>query len=137
MGYLFSVKDRQVCFNGEAYGDLKTPTYFGEPNFLDGDLSLPPTKENITAVSLAFTKLFINTGGMFLDPDYYNDKHNRDGRLFVNYSKSKLGGFDAEDAYLKHGLEEFNEGDWDLKVDRLHLPNEKTRSDLLEFLNDL
>ena len=57
--------------------------------------------------------------------------------LFVNYSKSKLGGFDAKDAYLKQGLAEFNEGDWDLKVDRLHLPNEKTRSDLLGFLNDL
>ena len=90
MGYLFSVKDRKVCFNGKSF-EIQKPSYFGEPNFLDGDLSLPPTKENITAVSIAFTLLFMNSGGMFVDPNYFGDKHNRDGRLFVNYSKIKDG----------------------------------------------
>ena len=57
--------------------------------------------------------------------------------LFVTYSKYKIGDFDQKEAYFKQGLEEFKEGDWDLKVDRLHLPSEKTQSDLLKFLKDL
>ncbi|HBX25836.1 MAG TPA: adenylate/guanylate cyclase domain-containing protein [Gammaproteobacteria bacterium] len=57
--------------------------------------------------------------------------------LFVTYSKYKIGDLDEKEAYFKQGLEEFKEGDWDLKVDRLHLPSEKTQSDLLKFLKDL
>ncbi|MBU26131.1 MAG: adenylate/guanylate cyclase domain-containing protein [Gammaproteobacteria bacterium] len=57
--------------------------------------------------------------------------------LFVNYSKSKLGRFDQKDVHFKQGLKEFKDGNWDLKVDRLHLPNEETRLDLLDFLNNL
>ena len=98
MGYLFSVKDREVCFNKKSF-EVQKPSYFGEPNFLDGDLSLPPTKENITAVSIAFTFLFMNSGGMFVDPNYFGDKHNRDGRLFVNYSKMAISIFLVQGIY--------------------------------------
>ena len=47
MGYLFSVKNNQVYCNQEAIGNTKNPSYFGVNNFIDGDLSLPATKENI------------------------------------------------------------------------------------------
>ena len=57
--------------------------------------------------------------------------------LFVNYSKSKLGGFDQNDVYFQEGLKEFKEGNWDLQVDRLHLPDGETQSDLLDFLKNL
>ncbi|MED5225779.1 MAG: tetratricopeptide repeat protein, partial [Pseudomonadota bacterium] len=57
--------------------------------------------------------------------------------LLVNFSKKKLDSFDGEDMYLKQGLEEFKEDSWDPKVDRLHLPDEKTQSELLSFLNNL
>ena len=57
--------------------------------------------------------------------------------LFVNYSKSKLGGFDQNDVYFQKGLKEFKEGNWDLQVDRLHLPDGETQSDLLNFLKNL
>ena len=57
--------------------------------------------------------------------------------LFVNYSKSKLGGFDQNDVYFQEGLKEFKEGNWDLQVDRLHLPDGETQSDLLNFLKNL
>ena len=57
--------------------------------------------------------------------------------LFVNYSKSKLGGFDQNDVYFQEGLKEFKEGNWDLQVDRLHLPDGETQSDLLDFLENL
>ena len=57
--------------------------------------------------------------------------------LFVNYSKSKLGGFDQNDVHFKEGLNEFKEGNWDLQVDRLHLPDGETQSDLLDFLKNL
>ena len=89
MGYLFSVKNRQVYFNEEAIGDTNKPSYFGVNNFIDGDLSLPATIENITAVSSAFTHLFMNAGGQFFNPDFLRD--NRYGRLDVNYSKIKDG----------------------------------------------
>ena len=55
--------------------------------------------------------------------------------LFVNYSKSRLGGFDQNDVHFKEGLNEFKEGNWDLQVDRLHLPDREIQSDLLDFLN--
>ena len=57
--------------------------------------------------------------------------------LLVNFSKNKLDGLDKEDMYLKEGLEEFKEDSWDLKVDRLHLPDEETQTNLLNFLNNL
>ena len=57
--------------------------------------------------------------------------------LLVNFSKNKLDSLDKEDMYFKEGLEEFKEDSWDLKVDRLHLPDEETQSDLLKFLNNL
>ncbi len=57
--------------------------------------------------------------------------------LFVNYSKSKLGGFDQNDVYFQEGLKGFKEGNWDLQVDRLHLPDGETQSDLLDFLENL
>ena len=57
--------------------------------------------------------------------------------LFVNYSKSKLGGFDQNDVYFQEGLKEFKEGNWELQVDRLHLPDGETQSDLLDFLKNL
>ena len=57
--------------------------------------------------------------------------------LFVNYSKSKLGLFDQNDVYFQEGLKEFKEGNWDLQVDRLHLPDGETQSDLLDFLRNL
>ena len=57
--------------------------------------------------------------------------------LFVNYSKSKLGGFDQNDVYFQEGLKGFKEGNWDLQVDRLHLPDGETQSDLLNFLKNL
>ena len=34
MGYLFSVKNRQVYFNEEAIGDTNNPSYFGVNNFI-------------------------------------------------------------------------------------------------------
>ncbi len=89
MGYLFSVKNRQVYFNEEAIGDTKHPSYFGVNDFIDGDLSLPATIENITAVSSAFTHLFMNAGGQFFNPDFLKD--NRYGRLDVNYKYVKDG----------------------------------------------
>ena len=57
--------------------------------------------------------------------------------LFVNYSKSKLGGFDQNNVYFQEGLKKFKEGNWDLQVDRLHLPDGETQSDLLDFLKNL
>ena len=57
--------------------------------------------------------------------------------LFVNYSKSKLGGFDQNDVYFQEGLKGFKEGNWELQVDRLHLPDGETQSDLLDFLKNL
>ena len=78
MGYLFSVKNNQVYCNQEAIGNTKNPSYFGVNNFIDGDLSLPATKENIGAVSNAFTHLFMNAGGQFFNPDFLED--NRVGR---------------------------------------------------------
>lgn len=57
--------------------------------------------------------------------------------LLVNFSKNKLDSLDKEDMYFKKGLEEFKEDSWDLKVDRLHLPDEESQSDLLNFLNNL
>jgi len=55
----------------------------------------------------------------------------------VNFSKSKLDALDKEESYLKKGLKEFKEDSWEPKVDRLHLPDEKTQLDLLNFLNSL
>ena len=55
----------------------------------------------------------------------------------VNFSKSKLDALDTEEPYLKKGLEEFKEDSWEPKVDRLHLPDEKTQLGLLNFLNSL
>ena len=89
MAYLFSVKNNQVYFNQEAIGNTNNPSYFGVNNFIDGDLSLPATKENIGAVSSAFTHLFMNTGGRFYNPDFFED--NRYGRLDVNYKYIKDG----------------------------------------------
>ena len=57
--------------------------------------------------------------------------------LLVNFSKNKLDSLDKEDMYFKEGLEEFKEDSWGLKVDRLHLPDEESQSDLLNFLNNL
>ena len=57
--------------------------------------------------------------------------------LFVNYSKSKLGIFDQNNVHFKEGLKEFKESNWDLQVDRLHLPDGETQSDLLDFLENL
>jgi len=57
--------------------------------------------------------------------------------LLVNFSKNKIDSLDKEDMYFKEGLEEFKEDSWDLKVDRLHLPDEESQSDLLNFLNNL
>ena len=37
MGYLFSVKNRQVYFNEEATGDINKSSYFGVNNFIDGE----------------------------------------------------------------------------------------------------
>ena len=94
MSYLFSVKDRQVYLNEQAVGDTKEPSSFGTfgaDNFNDGDLYLPATIENISSVANAFTHFFMNTGGQFIDPDFFVDKNDRDGRLFVNYSKIKDG----------------------------------------------
>ena len=89
MGYLFSVKNNQVYFNQEAIGNTNNPSYFGVNNFIDGDLSLPATKENIGAVANAFTHLFMNAGGQFFNPDFLED--NRVGRLDVNYKYIKDG----------------------------------------------
>ena len=52
-------------------------------------------------------------------------------------SKSKLDALDKEESYLREGLKEFKEDSWEPKVDRLHLPDEKTQLDLLNFLNSL
>ena len=60
MGYLFSVKNNQVYCNQEAIGNTKNPSYFGVNNFIDGDLSLPATKENIGAVSNASSFNFLH-----------------------------------------------------------------------------
>ena len=55
----------------------------------------------------------------------------------MNYSKSKLSGFDQNDVCFQEGLKEFKEGNWELQVDRLHLPDGETQSDLLDFLENL
>ncbi|MDC3348286.1 hypothetical protein OAV60_03060 [Paracoccaceae bacterium] len=56
--------------------------------------------------------------------------------IFTNYSKNKINIFDKEDASFKEGLRKFKDGSWELKVDRLHLPDKMKKSDLINFLTN-
>tara|TARA_Y100000588_G_scaffold359127_1_gene417885 strand:+ start:752 stop:2650 length:1899 start_codon:yes stop_codon:yes gene_type:complete len=57
--------------------------------------------------------------------------------LLVNFSKNKLDNFDKNSSDFQKGFEEFNDGDWPSKIERLHIPDDKTRSELTEFAESL
>ena len=57
--------------------------------------------------------------------------------IIKNYAKKQLNILEDGDSSLLQGLAEHHVDDWPAKIDRLHLPNEKTRNDLAKFVSEL
>ena len=57
--------------------------------------------------------------------------------IIKNYAKKQLNILDDRDSSVLQGLVEYHVDDWAAKIDRLHLPNEKTRNDLAKFVREL